>query len=324
MAKAIFISPVGQLGNQMFQYLLARVFQEHAPEAVIYGPAIPQFGIAGREPETAPEPAGRSARLVINRHSFAFERYLRHFVAEENIQLRINSLSLRMRYYRGSLKLAQRVFRDRGEGGKGFGPERLVINIRLGDSLGGIHRNYGPLPIDWYRRLVARTGLDPVFVGQIGDDPYSGALRAAFPGATFIGGGGPMAHFGLLRRSTHVVLSLSTFSWLATWLSESARTIHMPVYGLFNPFDRPDVDLLPVSDRRYRFYAFPSFDWRGSPDELARAIGQPAPLEFIRFPGAFAAAAALRAPDLKRAEGQISTGRIVADALPGLAAVRWR
>ena len=51
-------------------------------------------------------------------------------------------------------------------------------------------------------------------------------------------------------------MPISTFAWMAAWLS-NASTIFLPVYGLFNPNQFPDHDLLPLGDRRYRFYEFP-------------------------------------------------------------------
>ena len=50
--------------------------------------------------------------------------------------------------------------------------------------------------------------------------------------------------------------SVSTFSWLAAWLSE-ARRIVLPVSGLFHPVQSPDIDLLPLADPRYSFVLFP-------------------------------------------------------------------
>ena len=52
------------------------------------------------------------------------------------------------------------------------------------------------------------------------------------------------------------MLSVSTFAWLAAWLSKAVQ-IHLPVCGLFNPMQVPDVDLLPITDPRYTFHLFP-------------------------------------------------------------------
>jgi hypothetical protein len=83
-----------------------------------------------------------------------------------------------------------------------------------------------------------------------------------------------MADFGVLRASRHLCVAISTFSWLAAWLSE-ARTIHLPVAGALHPRQRPDMDLLPVADPRYRFHLFEPRPWGGTAEELELAIHGP-------------------------------------------------
>ena len=45
---------------------------------------------------------------------------------------------------------------------------------------------------------------------------------------------------------------------------------------MYNPMDRPDVDLLPVHDPRYEFHLFPREHWTGSPEQLAARMEGPA------------------------------------------------
>ncbi|WP_210214029.1 hypothetical protein, partial [Mesorhizobium sp. M4B.F.Ca.ET.019.03.1.1] len=63
-----------------------------------------------------------------------------------------------------------------------------------------------------------------------------------------------------------------TFSWLASWLS-SAHTIHLPVAGILDPIIRPDIDLLPAGDARYRFHQLDIGDWTASAEQLAAFYG---------------------------------------------------
>jgi hypothetical protein len=67
---------------------------------------------------------------------------------------------------------------------------------------------------------------------------------------------GAMSDFALLRAADELVVSVSTFSWLAAWLSR-ATTIHLPLSGFLNPQQNRTIDLLPIHDPRYRFYLFP-------------------------------------------------------------------
>ena len=114
------------------------------------------------------------------------------------------------------------------------------------------------VPIDFYRDLVKRTGLTPVFMGQIADNKYTRALCSAFPDATFVPSRGALADFETLRQSTNVVPAVSTFSWLACWLSTTARNIFMPLTGLFNPLYNSHHDFAPADDNRFHFFLFPA------------------------------------------------------------------
>jgi hypothetical protein len=133
----------------------------------------------------------------------------------------------------------------------------LLCNIRQGDILDGHHPDYVLLPIDFYAELIGRTGLNPVFMGQLEPSPYLAALRARFPAARFVQSGGAAADFEQIRRARHIVPAISTFSWVAAWLSD-AEQIFLPVLGLFNPAQNRGVDLLPLHDGRYKFFHFPA------------------------------------------------------------------
>jgi len=95
-----------------------------------------------------------------------------------------------------------------------------------------------------------------VFMGQLEDSLYMDALRARFPAARYVASGGAAVDFERIKRSRFIVPSISTFSWLAAWLSD-AEQIFMPVLGLFNPAQNRGVDLIPLWDSRYRFFQFP-------------------------------------------------------------------
>jgi hypothetical protein len=132
----------------------------------------------------------------------------------------------------------------------------LIINVRAGDIVAGTIADYVLMPVTFYRDLIERTRLIPVFIGQLDPNPYTAMLRAAFPQAQFVMSQGPMRDFETLRRARNIVVAVSTFSWLAAWLSEATR-IHLPLNGLLNPAQFPAVDLLPLDDPRYEYHWFP-------------------------------------------------------------------
>lgn len=138
------------------------------------------------------------------------------------------------------------------EGGK---EDEIVISMRGGDVLEGIHPHYGLIPPEFYQFIINKTKKKPVFYGQLTPSPYMDEIRARFPSATYVSSRGVSQDFDYLRKSKHIILSISTFSWLAAWLSKDSK-IYFPVLGMLNPFQHQSM-LLPFNDDRYEFYLFP-------------------------------------------------------------------
>lgn len=271
MPRYIRVLPYGGYANQAFQHMLALVVKNQVPDAEIVGSYMPYWGVDLR----------REKRLVvgfsmdIRSHVFPIEHVVQALRKVGDGELVLRCVAMRMNYFEPYRGLFRDQFIAKGVDAPGYGSEHLVVSIRLGEILEGKFPNYGPLPIDWYRQLVRETGLKPVFYGQLGEDIYSQALRHEFPEAEFVPSRGAMADFQTLRNSKNIVLSVSTFSWLAAWLSETAEKIYMPLYLLFNPTGRADIDLIPVSDSRYVFDQFDASQWGSSEEELRGLIESP-------------------------------------------------
>ena len=261
--RIIRIIPQGRMANQMFQLMMAESLRSSIRDAEITGYSLPQWNLAGGAPL-----AENALSVSIRSHVAPIEQIIAFANSVDYVDIRVASASLRYAYYRSMLAHFRALFRYAGKYPDRPGPDDLVISIRLGDILSGRHANYMPLPLSWYEDLIARTGLSPVFVGEIGKDFYSEALRRRFPKARFVANEDPMIDFDFLRKSIHVVPSIGTFSWLASWLSETTRTIYFPVAGLFNQLGRPDVDLLPVDDDRYRFFESGMQSWSATPAQV--------------------------------------------------------
>lgn len=134
----------------------------------------------------------------------------------------------------------------------------IVINIRGGDILQGIHPHYCLIPPEFYSFVINKTKKLPIFYGQLDDSPYMRELRNRFPTARFIESRGVREDFDFIRKSKHIIPCLSTFSWMASWLSK-ATSIHFPVAGVLNPMQHDSSMLVPLQDSRYHFYLFPHF-----------------------------------------------------------------
>jgi hypothetical protein len=152
-----------------------------------------------------------------------------------------------------------------------FNDDELVINIRAKELLDG-NLWYPLVPPSFYQSLVIQTGLKPVLIGQLEDSLYLTRIMELIPSARIIQSGGSMIDFNRLRKAKHLCIAVSTFSWLAAWLSDAA-TIHYPMLGFLHPgtfkaglHNSGRIDLAPADDPRYRFYLFPKI--YGAPENV--------------------------------------------------------
>ena len=278
--KRVHISKYGRSGNNLFQYMLALYFQRTFPEIQIScnDPQFLQdFGIRVPFSSTALhiiEP--HTLVLTVDRHDIDISSYLNSFSEHENITLHIRTLCCRMDiffplrdFYRKTIPL--QFVQDIG-----YADDQLLIHIRLEDILDNcIHKNYPPLPFAFYRWILKRTGLQPVFMGQIAGDEVSLALRTCFPNAVFHPSEDLIRDFERIRMSKHIVTSISTFSYIASFLADARTCVHIPLYGMFNPSDRSDCCFVAEDkEGRYHYYAFPSMDWTCSREQIDEIISE--------------------------------------------------
>ena len=249
--RIVRINRQGQLGNRMIQHLAALTTAEGLPDCVIEGEGLPEWGVRHSVP------SARAPDLVFHDHDFDLALARRRLRRPQGACVQILGYAQDCALF-GPVERARRVFQPPAayDHVQGFGDDTLVINTRAGEIESAIHPDYVLLPAEYYRHLVQSTGLKPVVFGQISDTPYFRRLRELFPEAPFIQGQGAMADFVTLMRSRHIVCAVSTFSYMAAWLSE-ARTIHLPAVGLFNPRQASGQVLIPRNDRRYRLWWFP-------------------------------------------------------------------
>ena len=150
--------------------------------------------------------------------------------------------------------------------------DTLLVHIRAGDVSTLTHSSYGPLPISYYQYLAKFTGLKLAFVGELSESDYVQALREQFLDSVFLEGGSPLDDFQTLRRAENVAIAVSSFSWMATFLSRQAKAIHIPLTGFFDPLTAPHIDLLNLADRRIIVHRIPRDAWKNRySDYLASA-----------------------------------------------------
>ena len=253
MGSAVFhLRPMGRLANLMIEYMVALKFVDMTRDCRISNISMPAWSIH-HPPLNSPGPT-------------AFEQREQHIDLPE-FAARVRTGQIRRIEWTGfgqrmenflPPERYQSVFPSPFTTPMGYGPDYLVCPVRAEDILHGPNPDYVLTPVEFYRDIADLTGLIPVFIGQTHPNTYVNRIRAAFPKAIFRAPqDNPLVDFETIRQSSNVVLGVSTYSWLAAWLSHSADNIFLAVSGLFNPMQKPDVDLLPLGDPRYKFFLFP-------------------------------------------------------------------
>lgn len=274
--KRIIIRPYGHTGNNMLEHMLALYLRSCVPSMKIYCDNEAFLNIFGLKFEREPEKSrcdDKCTEVIIDRSGFNLDTCVRIIKNTPNIKIIVSYCLFDHGHYAGLVDSFRHIYGNKCDI-SGFDETYLVMSIRLGDILNAktIHPNYPVVPFSFYRFLLRKTGLKPVFLGQISDDKISLQLRRAFPNAIFISGRSVIQDFECLRRSKNLSIAVSTFSFLAGYLSDKNTTIvHVPLYGGFNRKDRLDSNFM-VKDKRYHYYEFPSIKWSASEEQIKEVI----------------------------------------------------
>lgn len=235
--------------------MVGLALQRRIPGSRVTGVELPEWGIVGGAGPDRERFEHVQMVSLGNTRSLNLSAAAAACNAAESSMIVIDDHVQRLEFLDGA-ESYRAVFRE-ADAEEDFGADDLVINIRAADIRIGVP-HYPLVPVEFYVWLCERTGLRPVFCGQIEESAYVSKLRKHFPEARFIASRGAVGDFQLLRSARHVVPSVSTFSWLGAWLSR-AQTIHLPLCGFINPSHLRHIDLVPSDDGRYRFYLFPLF-----------------------------------------------------------------
>jgi hypothetical protein len=265
----IYVRNFGGLANRMLRYMFADFLSRKAGGVKVTGFSLPEWGLVSPEQET---PTGRG--VATGRvHDVNIDVLIEGMQSGTIKWVDVDCYAMRLEYFGDRKAFFAELFT--AERGHEIYDDEIAINIRTGDILNGLHPDYTPLPLAFYHRLVFETGLKPVFVGQVTGNWYADALHQQFQYARFVEGDS-LTDFQTVRGAKSTALAVSSFSWLATFLSIEARHIHFPVAGLFNPRCRADINMLPIDDNRYRFYKFPMEKYVASDDQKAVLTSAPA------------------------------------------------
>ncbi|MBV1837916.1 hypothetical protein [Acetobacter estunensis] len=274
MAVAITVENFGNMGNRMMQYLFALHLQDHIPGASVYDLEIPEWDIY--LPKSSELSIDKTITLTDD-FDGNIENIRQSILPFGNTQIDIKGFFQNTNLFIKK-ESARKIFPDIPSEGLSFPDNSLIINIRCGELVTGAVSWYPLLPIDFYDFIIKESGLSPIFLGQLDYPDYVAQLKAHFPEALYVPSQGALKDFQTLRNAKHICISVSTFSWLAAWLSNS-ETIYYPLVGFLSPalqkcYEVPiaPTNLTCTDEPRFRYYYMPLF--YGEPLEATHSINK--------------------------------------------------
>lgn len=275
----IVINPYGNLGNQMFQYMLAFILNKECLNSTISVCNTSSFKLNCFDIPTPPKLAKPKPDLNIKTHSFYLQD-LNNTIekinqSSEDFEIFLSFLCCQIDLYQGHFLDLKNLFSEKCKVNN-ISDDKILINLRLEDEFINLkphHGDYIQPPFSWYKKILKEVNLKPVFMGLF---PRKGKvfdiLRNNFPDAEFLESESIISDFEIIRSAKNKIISVSTFSYLAAYFGEQDSIIHMPVYGFYNPEQRKDINLLPTNDKRFIFYPFPVEKWRYKPEQIEHII----------------------------------------------------
>lgn len=259
----ISISPWGNLGNKMIEYMAALALARQIGESITYNCDLAEWGISFDKELHDRLLSDGPGTLVIRDIDATSVLDLANMIRSSGKQAVVfEGFFQRLELFHDADFYKYDVFPADHSENIDFRDNEIVINVRAGEILNGVTW-YPLIPVSFYRSLVDAMGFEPVFLGQLDDCAYVRAIRDAFPSARMIPSAGAMIDFNRLRHAKRICIAVSTFSWLAGWLSDAVE-IHYPLLGFLHPASfrkgrhgLGGIDLAPVNDPRYRFHLFP-------------------------------------------------------------------
>lgn len=237
--------------NLMIRYMVATKLATLCPGLVISGVHMPYWGIA--LPAVDLRDGERCFSLVAEQH-VPFERMA--YLWRSGIFSRFEWHGYGQRMENFPDKPTCRNLFSTEVRGRRLSEDCVACPVRGAEILHAIHPGYTTVPVDFYSEIVEASGLTPVFFGQTEDNLYTRALRDRFPRSEFLPHEGVLQDFQTIRNAANIILPVSTFAWLAAWLSDAKRIV-LPVFGIFDPKVFGLHDLLPLGESAYEYHQFP-------------------------------------------------------------------
>lgn len=260
----ISIAPGGKATDQIMRYIYALNLQRAYPDSDIVNYENPSWGI-----KTENWDEGDSTPYIIGPDNLFSAFDGRDF---QHDHVRISWPALQHRFCvnaRDDLRRHLDLLPLNNEGERAIADDEILAHVRLDDITRKVHRDYWPLAIDWYRQVSEIEGKRLVFIGELfKHQGYFENIQKVIPNSRMMPPGSVIEDFLRIYTAKSVIISLSSYAWLSSWLSQSVERIHVPYCGFLSHQNRPDIDLFDFKDERYHFHIMPNLDFNAVEDLL--------------------------------------------------------
>lgn len=256
----ISVNYAGRLGNNIFQYCFGRILAEEL--GYMMNKNLSEF-------EYAKEVNGlnfNSPIEVLEGHQIDLDG----IVSNKNPRaIILNGFFQRSEYF---IKYKDKINEWLSLKNKNFKKPNeydLVVHVRGGDLLNqNPNCNHVPAPLYYYTNIIDSSKYEKLYiVCESPNDIIAKELNSIYPDSEIISQS-PIEDYYFINHSKYIVLSLSSLSWWAAFLSD-AKKIYFPMTGFWHPKgERKDVNLL-VNEYRYVYCDLGvKDDWISSKEQI--------------------------------------------------------
>ena len=233
----------GGLGNQMFQYAIARAYSLRTG----YDFKVDTFDLnrLGRRKYELDAFVGSPDRSTFwdrmpNRGIITDERLMspEHFTTLTQDNLHLIGYWQNEGYFKDSAEQIRRDFKWRATVVSAVEPNSVAVHIRRGDYVGNAH--HPVQPVDYYLRafeIIESEIKDPVYYlfsdSKIPGDFYD-TIKGGCRNLIYWIGRPAIFDLEMMKRCRHNIIANSSFSWWGAWLNENPDKIVVAPEHWFN------------------------------------------------------------------------------------------
>lgn len=230
----------GRLGNNLFQYCFGRILSEETGLALSVG-QIPDFyntkKIDGKKVTGEPK--------ILSGHEVDLEDIIKNY---NNSPIHLNGYYFRYEYYKPYKKQIKEDWLAMSNKVRVENTKDAVVHIRRGDF---VSHGY-TLTADSYHRMINSLDFEDLYI--VTDDPSDSFIKNFDVYNPKIISSSQSSDFMFLMSFDKIIISQSTFSWWAAYLSDASNIIAPRTKnGVWGSDTRPDVNLTVDDEIRYTY-----------------------------------------------------------------------